>query len=128
MRRGLVVAAGAVGALVLLVQPAATDAGRFESVDDLAAAADCERLRPLVSDPSVASAASCRLARGQTLRLYWFDSAEDRQHYEGLGRESGLTLLGDELWLISANRTSTLRRVQDRVGGGLSRPWLRGPG
>jgi len=128
MRRWLVVAAGVVGVLVLLVQPAATDAGRFESVDDLAAAAGCESLRPLVGGPAVASAVSCPLARGQTLRLYWFDSPEDRQHYESLGRESGLTFLGDELWLISANRTSTLRRVQDRVGGSLVRPWLRGPG
>lgn len=128
MRRWLVLTAGVVGALVLLVQPAATDAGRFESVDDLAAAAGCEHSRPLVSDPSVASAVTCRLTRGQTLRLYWFDSAKDRQHHERLGRESGLTHLGAELWLISANRTSTLRRVQDRVGGSLSRPSLGSPG
>ena len=128
MRRWLVLAVGVVGVLALLVQPAATDAGRFDSVDDLAAAAGCERLGPLVSDPSVATATSCRLARGQSLRLYWFDHPEDRERYERLGRETGITHLGDELWLISANRTSTLRRVQDRVGGGLSRPWLRGPG
>ena len=123
MRRWTLIAVGVVVALVLLTQPAATDPDRFTSVDDLAAALECEPT-PTAGTPRTTAAASCRLAPGQTVRLYWFASVEDRRSHERLGVESGIRYLGHEHWLISAHRTSTLRRVQESVGGEISKPWL----